>query len=84
VNGAAAIAMREGHARFAARADLPILLLDRAGAFAGGRGLHRMDWAVPPRDVVVDARVPRTPRPARSWQADRGCSRRPPWATWAG
>lgn len=43
---------RRMHAKFAAREDLVYFILERAadgteGAFVGGNGLHRIDWAVP-------------------------------------
>jgi RimJ/RimL family protein N-acetyltransferase len=39
---------REARRRFEAREDFPLYLFDKAsGAFAGGSGLHRVDWSVP-------------------------------------
>lgn len=37
---------QQGHAAFAARRDLPLLLFHKgSGALVGASGLHRMDWA---------------------------------------
>ena len=37
---------QQGHAAFAARRDLPLLLFQKdSGALVGASGLHRMDWA---------------------------------------
>lgn len=37
---------QQGHAAFAARRDLPLLLFQKdSGALIGASGLHRMDWA---------------------------------------
>jgi RimJ/RimL family protein N-acetyltransferase len=44
--------VRQAHANFIMRKDLPLLLFLRGdGAFVGGSGLHSIDWSVPSFEI---------------------------------
>jgi RimJ/RimL family protein N-acetyltransferase len=43
---------RNAHARFTTRTDLPLIcILKENGTFAGGTGLHRINWKVPSVEI---------------------------------
>lgn len=42
---------RQAHARYLLREDIAIYLFLKDGTFAGGSGLHRMDWDVPKFEI---------------------------------
>ncbi len=49
---------RRMHAKFLAREDLALLLIQKnSGAFVGGSGLHRFDWEVPRFEIGYWART---------------------------
>ena len=64
--------VREAHARFLTRRDLPFLVFRRDdGTFVGGSGLHRIDWLVPRFEIGYWVRTSQTGRGLATEAASR-------------